>query len=110
MVVLDTSALLYWAFAPEMLTEKAAAAIASAQEIVINSISIWEIGLKVKNGKLDLPLSPAAFVVQLEMTDKVRIEPVSAAIWLKSLELAWAHKDPADRALSPRPACSTALW
>ena len=99
MVVLDTSALIYWAFVPEMLSGRAVAAIAAAQEIVVSSISIWEIGLKVKRGKLELPLSPAAFVVQLEVTDRVRIEPVTAATWLANLALAWEHKDPADRTI-----------
>lgn len=99
MVVLDTSALLYWTFAPERLTARAATAIAATDQIIVNSISIWEIGLKVKRGKLELPLSPAALVTQLEATDRVRIEPVSVAAWLTSLSLVWEHRDPADRVI-----------
>ena len=82
-----------------MLSGRAVTVIAAAQEIVVSSISIGEIGLKVKRGKLELPLSAAAFVVRLEVTDRVRIEPVTAATWLANLALAWEHKDPADRTI-----------
>ena len=99
MVVLDTSALIYWTFVPGTLTEQAATAIAAAEAVVISSISIWEIGLKVKRGKLELPLTPAELVVKLEATDRVRIEPVTSAIWLRSVDLEWEHKDPADRTI-----------
>lgn len=99
MVVLDTSALIYWTLVPGALTEQAATAIAAAEAVVISSISIWEIGLKVKRGKLELPLTPAELVVKLEATDRVRIEPVTSAIWLRSVDLEWEHKDPADRTI-----------
>ena len=99
MVVLDTSALLYWTLAPAQLSEKAAKAIEEAPQVAISSISIWEIGLKVKRGKLELPLSLDAFVLKLKETDRVRIEPVTEVTWLKNLELTWDHKDPADRTI-----------
>ncbi|HRK68215.1 MAG TPA: type II toxin-antitoxin system VapC family toxin [Hyphomonas sp.] len=99
MVVLDTSALIYWTLVPGTLSEHATTAIAAAEAVVISSISIWEIGLKVKRGKLELPLTPAEFVVKLEATDRVRIEPVTSAIWLRSVDLEWEHKDPADRTI-----------
>ncbi len=99
MVVLDTSALLYWTFAPEKLTVDAANAIETAHQVIISSISIWEIGLKVKNGKLEIPLSIEAFAARLKEADRVRIEPVTEVTWLKNLDLAWDHKDPADRTI-----------
>ena len=99
MVVLDTSALLYWTVAPDKLTAGAARAIETAPQIVISSISIWEIGLKVKRARLELPLSIEAFVARLKETDRVRIEPVTDAIWMRNLDLAWEHQDPADRTI-----------
>ncbi len=99
MILLDTSALIYWTFVPSSLTERASAAIAAAEVVLVNSISLWEVALKVKRGKLELPLSPAAFAAKLETTDRVRIEPVTAAIWLASVGLKWEHKDPADRVI-----------
>jgi len=99
MVVLDTSALLFWLFAPERLSANAAKAIAAATQIVISSISIWEIGIKVKRGKLEIPLSPEMLVAKLNETDGVRIEPVTEKTWLQNLALTWDHKDPADRTI-----------
>lgn len=99
MIVLDTAALLFWVFAPEKLTASATRAIASASQIVISSITIWEIGIKVKRGKLELPLSPEVLVAKLREVDRVRSEPVTESIWLKNLALAWEHKDPADRTI-----------
>ncbi len=57
MVVLDTSALIYWTLDPDKLSDDAAAAIGSADRILVSSISIWEIGSKAKRGRLGLPLS-----------------------------------------------------
>ncbi len=99
MVVLDTSALIYWTLIPDALSKEAAAAIIAAEAIVISSFSIWEIALKVKRGKLELPLTPVELVAKLEATDRVRIEPVTSAIWLASVDMDWDHKDPADRTI-----------
>ena len=52
MIVLDTSALLFWTLDPAQLTPAAAQAIEQADRIVVSSISIWEIALKVKRGSL----------------------------------------------------------
>ena len=57
MIVLDTSALLYWTLDPAQLSLKAAQAIEQADRIVISSISVWEIALKVKQQKLVIPLA-----------------------------------------------------
>jgi PIN domain nuclease of toxin-antitoxin system len=99
MVVLDTSALLYWSLAPEKLSPNAARVIEEAPQVVISSISIWEIGLKVKRAKLVLPLPVGEYVTRLRETDRVLIEPVSELTWLKNLDLPWDHKDPADRTI-----------
>jgi PIN domain nuclease of toxin-antitoxin system len=55
-VVLDTGALVYWSLDPERLSVPAAAAIAAVEQKVVSSISIWEIGQKIKRGELSLPL------------------------------------------------------
>ncbi|MCB0251788.1 MAG: type II toxin-antitoxin system VapC family toxin [Anaerolineae bacterium] len=99
MVVLDTSALLFWTLAPDKLSPSAADAIDAAQQVVISSISIWEIGLQVKRAKLALPLSIEAYVTHLKEVDRMHIEPVSERSWLKNLALDWEHKDPADRTI-----------
>lgn len=99
MIVLDTSALVYWTLADERLSPKATQAIGQAERVIISSISIWEVGLKVKNGKLALPLALGAYVEDLKNAYKIEIVPVTETTWLKNIELSWMHKDPADRTI-----------
>lgn len=98
-LVLDSGALLYWTLDPERLTAPAAEAIAQARQITVSAISIWEIGLKAKQGKLELPLSIHAYVDRLKRLERLQIEVVTVEVWLENLALNWAHRDPADRTI-----------
>jgi PIN domain nuclease of toxin-antitoxin system len=98
-IVLDTAALVYWTVDPANLSTKAAEAIADVPSIVISSISLWEIALKVKSGKLAIRLPVPDYVELLRQANKVQIMPVTETIWLKNVELNWQHKDPADRTI-----------
>lgn len=99
MVVLDTSTLIFWTLDRDKLSAKAQSALLQKQQKVISAISIWEIGLKAKQGKLNIPLSIQAFATQLNQIDNFEILPVDTKTWLKNLELDWDHKDPADRTI-----------
>ena len=99
MIVLDTSALIFWTLNPGGLSAPAAEAIAASSRKAVSSISIWEIGLKVKQEKLSIPLPVREYVDKLNSVEGVEIVPVDEGIWLKNLELDWDHKDPADRTI-----------
>lgn len=101
MVLLDTCALLWWTLDPEKLSPAAAAACeaASRQGAAISSISIWEIGIKVKKGKLALPIPFPEFVGRLKKINRLEIIPVSETIWMENLALDWDNPDPADRTI-----------
>lgn len=64
-----------------------------------STISIWELGVKVQRGKLDLGISIAEFTRRLQKSSILELLPVTAAVWLRSLELAWDHRDPANRVI-----------
>ena len=98
-IVLDTSALVFWTLNRDRLSRTAAQAIADADRIVLSSISIWEVGIKVKKGQLSIPLSIQEFTNKLEQIDRLDILPVDVQTWLKNLELDWDHRDPADRTI-----------
>ena len=109
MIVLDTSALLYWTLDPAQLSLKAKQAIEQADRIVISSISVWEIALKVKQQKLILPLEMPEYVERLQRLEALEILAVDVQTWLDNLDLLWEHRDPADRtivALATRFGCS----
>lgn len=99
MIVLDTSALIFWTLDRERLSQIAAQAISDADHIAISSISIWEIGIKVKKQKLAIPLSIQEFTDKLKAIDRFDILSVDAQTWIKNLELNWDHGDPADRTI-----------
>ena len=109
MIVLDTSALLYWTLDPDRLSLKAGQAIDKADRIVVSSISVWEIALKVKRQKLIIPLPIPEYVERLQRLEALEILAVDVQTWLDNLDLPWEHRDPADRtivALATRFGCS----
>ena len=64
----------------------------------ISSISIWEIGIKSKKGKVDIGMSLADFVRRIKRTP-VEIAPIDETIWMENLALPWQHPDPSDRTI-----------
>ena len=99
MVVLDTSTLLFWTLAPQRLSGPARSAIDNASELLVNSISLWEIGVKAAKGKLELPLPVREYSDKLAAVDRVQILDVDLQTWLLNIELDWDHRDPADRTI-----------
>ena len=99
MVLLDTSALIFWTLDRDRLSNAAAQAIADADRIALSAISIWEIGIKVKKEQLVIPVSIREFTDRLEQVDRVNILLVCARTWIRNLELDWDHRDPADRTI-----------
>jgi PIN domain nuclease of toxin-antitoxin system len=100
-IVLDTHALLWWALDPDRLSQAAAASAREMERLggFASAISIWELGLKIQRGKLDLGISIEEFTRRIDKSGIVELLPVNAATWLRSLELPWEHRDPADRVI-----------
>jgi PIN domain nuclease of toxin-antitoxin system len=98
-IVLDTSGLLFWTLDPQRLSPEAQEAIEKADRILVSSISIWEIALKVKRHRLEIPLPVTEYVDRLQRLERLEILPVDIEAWLNNLELDWEHRDPADRTI-----------
>jgi PIN domain nuclease of toxin-antitoxin system len=100
-IVLDTHALLWWALDPEQLSESASEVVAQMERVggFASAISIWELGVKVKRGKLELPIRIEEFARRVERGGVVELLPVDTGTWLRSLSLKWDHADPADRVI-----------
>ena len=101
MILLDTHVLLWWALDPGRLSSAAAASLQAMERRggFASAISIWELGVKVQRGKLDLGISIAEFTRRIEKSGIIELLPVNTTTWLRSLELAWDHRDPADRVI-----------
>jgi PIN domain nuclease of toxin-antitoxin system len=99
MVVLDTSALLFWTLDPAQLSSNANKAIEQAERIYVSSISVWEIALKVKYKKLVIPIPMNEYAHQIQQLERLEVLSVDIQTWLDNLGLPWEHRDPADRTI-----------
>jgi PIN domain nuclease of toxin-antitoxin system len=64
-----------------------------------SSISIWELGVKIQRGKLEIGISIDEFARRIRKSGIIELLAVTTATWLRSLELDWEHRDPADRVI-----------
>lgn len=101
MMLLDTCALLWWTLDPEKLSDAATVACNGIPNngALISAISIWEIGIKIKKGKLDIGMDLREYINRLKRLDILKIEPVDENIWVENVLLDWDHRDPADRTI-----------
>lgn len=101
MIILDTSALIRWVSYPEKLSKKAREVIRETvknEEILVSSVSIWEIALLLKKGRLEFFIDTDRWLEKLENLSFVRFIPVDNWIAYRSVNLNGEfHKDPADR-------------
>jgi PIN domain nuclease of toxin-antitoxin system len=101
MIVLDTHTLFWWVSGDPLLSKKAKAAIEKEMdggEIVISSITAWEISLLVERTRLYLTMDVASWIAKVAEIEAVRFVPVDVEIAMKSASLPGDfHKDPADR-------------
>lgn len=95
-LLLDTHALLWWMSDDVALNTGARAAIAEPQAAVaVSSVSIWEIAIKRRLGKLQAPDDPLA---DIEVAGFQLLPFDAHHAWLAG-HLEMHHSDPFDRAL-----------
>lgn len=100
-IVLDTHTLLWWVNVDHLLSKKAKTAIDRELEggqIVVSTISAWEIAMLVEQEKLVLSMDVETWLAAVAEIEVVRFMPVDTEIAIKSVKLPGEfHKDPADR-------------
>lgn len=101
MILLDTSALIRWICVPERLSKSASKTIEEEikkGEILISSISLWEICLLIKKERLGFWVDPENWLEKVESLPFIRFVPVDNQVAIKSVKLDEDfHQDPADR-------------
>lgn len=101
MIVLDTHALVWWVTGDPALSKKAKTAIEREQaggDIVVSSISAWEIAMLVKRNRLVLSMDVSGWLSAVTQIEAVHFVPVDVEVATKSIELPGEfHQDPADR-------------
>lgn len=98
--LLDTHTFIWWIIDSPRLGEGARATIQKPENmILLNAASTWEISIKTRNGKLELPKTADDFV-RNEMAKNAIIQlPISITHTMKAGSLPLHHKDPFDRML-----------
>lgn len=101
MIVLDTHALLWWALDPAQLSKRAASTLNRMEQEggFVSSISLWELGVKIKKAQLDIGMPIEEFARRIDRSGTVEIVAVDTTLWLMSLALRWDHRDAADRVI-----------
>lgn len=83
-MLLDTCALLWITLKPDILTEAereiALEAIESGSA-ALSAISIWEIGIKIKKGKLKIGMPLEHYVRRIKELKGIEIVPVVRDVW-----------------------------
>lgn len=96
-MVLDTCAVIWLAFERENISEETLNSIEKSDEIIISTMSFWEIGIKIEKKKIVVPLSLKELIHLYVKNETVSIIPLDLNIILQSFELNWKHRDPVDR-------------
>jgi len=102
MILLDTHVLLWWATQQhERFTTGAQQALdyeLESGQIVISSITAWEIAMLIQRKRLALAMDLREWLAIVSQVDNVRFIPVDNGIALESESLPGEfHRDPADR-------------
>lgn len=101
MIVLDTHAWVFFISNPELLSQRAKECLDAAVEkknIIISSISVWEIALLIAKKRLILTLKLNDWIAKSEMLTFFKFIPVDNSIAIKSVYLPQPlHSDSADR-------------
>lgn len=104
MILLDTQVLIWWIDNPKKLSAKAQKLIENEKTrgiLLVSSISIWEVCLKIKKGKLKLTLDLDSWLEKIESLPFIQFIPIDNKIAAKSVNLPGKfHDDPADRIIA----------
>ena len=101
MILLDTNAWLWWTKTPQVLPARVLHVVEEAAldaELVVSTVSVWEIATKSALGKLPLGCPAREWVERASQAPGLRILPLAPDVALASAELPEPfHRDPADR-------------
>jgi len=96
-MVLDTCAVLWTAFDRDKFSAGTLQAIDESNDLIINTLSFWEIGVKVRKKKLSIPVKVTELIHLYVLNERIKIIAPETDIVLQALELKWQHNNPVDR-------------
>ncbi len=104
MILLDTCAIVWDALEPKKFTAKAKKAIDNADKqnaLIISDISIWEISMLVKKGRIEIDTTPAHFIHLYLQARNISVKSISPEVAELSVNFGdEIDSDPADRLIA----------
>lgn len=98
MILLDTCVFLWLAADQAKLSANSRQSLRlNAGRLFVSSISAFEIAVKAKKGKLNLPVNPEDWFSRALRHHGIREIPVNSRIAVQSIALPPLHNDPCDR-------------
>jgi PIN domain nuclease of toxin-antitoxin system len=105
-VLLDTQAFLWWIGNDNRLSQPARAVIAAADnEVFLSVASAWELAVKARIGRLDIPMDLDRFLPAQIQCNAFSVLPIALAHTLALYRLPLHHRDPFDRMLIAQAQC-----
>ncbi len=99
--LLDTHTFLWWIGDDRRLTTRAREVLADGANVLLfSAASAWEIAIKARLGRLDLPQAPEAFVPEQLALNQIDALPIQLTHALHVYALPDHHRDPFDRMLA----------
>lgn len=96
-LILDTCVLLWMAGDPKRLSDAARNALSKENKLYVSAISAFEVAIKHKKKKLELPLEPWTWFQKVTDYFNIQEIPISAQIAALAPDVDVSHADPCDR-------------
>jgi PIN domain nuclease of toxin-antitoxin system len=96
--LIDTHVLIWMAQQPENIPAKSKEILLSSTKIFLSHVSVWEIAIKTKTGKLDVG-NLSDFLYSSITNYRLTLLPISLRHIFYTHELPLHHRDPFDRLL-----------
>jgi PIN domain nuclease of toxin-antitoxin system len=98
--LLDTVVWLWSVSVPDKIGRRGHEILAdAAEELYLSAVSPWELAIKAKLGKYDLPEPPREYVPKRLASQRIRSLPITQLHALATYDLPLHHYDPFDRLL-----------
>lgn len=96
-LLLDTQVLIWLEEVPERIPEKVRDRIFTEPVVYLSQVSVWELAIKIKIGKLSLKQPLQTFIVNFLIGYRFKLLDIDLSHIYQTERLTLHHKDPFDR-------------
>ena len=96
-LLIDTQVIILLESDPHKLSRETRTLISKESEVYFSDVSIWEMAIKIKTGKLSFDQNLETFIQKFQKDYQFIHLPIALEHIYKTQELEFHHKDPFDR-------------